>query len=122
MKDLEITKGKWLIDSSEDGTCIISDLDTNTICIADIVDESKQHWGVSVKAGLANAILIIDAGNTAQKCGLPPSELLEQRDELLEALSGLLRDFKEVISENNLEPQMAGYIGVAENLIKKATK
>lgn len=98
-----------------------------------------------------NVDFIADAGNTAQKCGLLPSELLkeveelrqwkkeqveavepllqkmknskkaltEQRDESLEALSGLLRDFKECISENDLEPQMAGYIGVAEDIIKK---
>lgn len=31
----------------------------------------------------ANANLIADAFNTANKCGLLPSELLEQRDELL---------------------------------------
>ena len=42
--------------------------------------------------------------------------------ELLEALEGLLRDFKEVIGENDLEPPCAGYIGVAEDVIKKATE
>ena len=31
----------------------------------------------------ADAELITDAGNTAQKCGLLPSELLKQRDEML---------------------------------------
>ncbi len=37
----------------------------------------------------ANAELIADAGNTIQKCGLLPSELLEQRDRLLAALKEL---------------------------------
>ena len=34
----------------------------------------------------SNATLISDAFNTANKCGLLPSELLEQRDELLTCL------------------------------------
>ncbi len=35
---------------------------------------------------LALCKLFTDAGNTAQKCGLLPSELLQQRDELRELL------------------------------------
>ena len=38
----------------------------------------------------SHAILCADAGNTAQKCGLLPSELLQQRDELREALKQLV--------------------------------
>jgi hypothetical protein len=38
----------------------------------------------------SNANLIADAGTTANKCGLLPSELLAQRDELLECLKTLL--------------------------------
>ena len=34
----------------------------------------------------ANISLCCDAGNTYQQCGLLPSELLEQRDDLLEAI------------------------------------
>ena len=43
---------------------------------------------------MANIALIKDAFNTANKTGLTPSELMEQRDELLEALkySNLLLD------------------------------
>ena len=37
----------------------------------------------------ANMNLIIDAGKTAQKCGLLPSELLNQRDDLRLALLDL---------------------------------
>jgi len=37
-----------------------------------------------------NATLISDAFNTANRCGLLPSELLEQRDELLDKLRRVL--------------------------------
>ena len=37
-----------------------------------------------------NATLIADAFNTANKCGLLPSELLEQRDELMRVLKKAL--------------------------------
>jgi len=37
--------------------------------------------------------LIADAGNTAQKCGLLPSELLKQRNELREALIEMIEQY-----------------------------
>ena len=37
--------------------------------------------------------LLIDGANTAQKCGLIPSELLRQRDELREALADMVNQF-----------------------------
>ena len=39
------------------------------------------------------ADLIVDAGNTAQKCGLLPSELLQQRDELKDSLVDMVNQF-----------------------------
>jgi hypothetical protein len=45
----------------------------------------------------------------------------KQSTELLKALKGLLNDFKSHIGECDCEPQQAGYIGVAEEAIKKAT-
>lgn len=39
---------------------------------------------------LANAELIADAGNTIQSCGLLPSQLLEQNNEMRELLSNIL--------------------------------
>lgn len=39
----------------------------------------------------ANISLCCDAGNTYQQCGLLPSELLEQRDELLQTLKQIER-------------------------------
>ena len=45
-------------------------------------------------------------------------EALEQENkELREALCGLLDDFKYYISEQDNEPQRAGYVKVAEKLI-----
>ena len=38
----------------------------------------------------ANLVFIADAFNTANKCGLLPSELLEQRDELMRVLKKAL--------------------------------
>ena len=46
----------------------------------------EVHLAESNEAMEANAKLIADAGTTANKCGLMPSELLEQRNDLLEAL------------------------------------
>lgn len=44
---------------------------------------------VHIQESKENANLIADAGTTINKCDLFPSELLEQRDELLEALKEL---------------------------------
>lgn len=43
----------------------------------------------SIEEAEDNAELICDAGNTFQKCHLLPSQLLQQRDELMEALMKL---------------------------------
>jgi len=47
----------------------------------------------------ADAELICDAGNTAQKCGLLPSELLQQRDELKEELAEQKRLYFKLFDE-----------------------
>ncbi len=66
-KDWEITE------ISGDRICIGTDID---VWCLKITEEEMN----------ANAKLIADAGTTANKCGLLPSELLKQRDELLKAL------------------------------------
>ncbi len=76
-----ITKGKWVIDNDYGimGGIFINDDDGRLIAKAEsFVEPLKERE--------ANAILIADAGTTANKCQLLPSELLVQRDELLEAL------------------------------------
>lgn len=81
MKELGITKGEWTISPDNNWECCIlmGDQENHYINLEnrDIDGWDEMH---------ANATLIADAGNTAQKCGLLPSELLQQRDELKEAL------------------------------------
>jgi len=44
--------------------------------------------------------LLIDGANTAQKCGMLPSELLRQRDELMEALEEQKRLYFNLFDED----------------------
>jgi len=76
MKDLGITKGEWIEEEENE---------LNIKCPGDIVIEV---WHGADFVGEAHNVvkIVLDAGNTAQKCGLLPSELLKQRDELLSAL------------------------------------
>ena len=55
-----------------------------------IVCKIPPYWHNKVRWE-DNAKLICDAGNTYQKCGLLPSELLKQRDELLQTLQQIER-------------------------------
>lgn len=87
MKELGITKGEWYWDGDptnydhkyEAPWLIAGGV---PIIIGEI--EAKNKSDVD---------LIVDAGNTAQKCGLLPSELLQQRDELKEALAEMIWQF-----------------------------
>lgn len=82
MKELGITKGEWQYrDHFSDGI-----IETEETIIGHLM-----KWGSLEDELQSNAILIIDAGNTAQKCGMLPSELLRQRDELREALNKIMQ-------------------------------
>jgi len=84
MKELGITKGEWQYrDHFSDGI-----IETEETIIGHLM-----KWGSPEDELQSNAILIIDAGNTAQKCGMLPSELLRQRDELREALADMVNQF-----------------------------
>lgn len=73
MKELGITKGEWKAEELF-GDLVVR---TSNEIIVDMASINEDK----------DAALIADAGNTAQKCGLLPSELLQQRDELREALA-----------------------------------
>ena len=80
MNRLGITDGEW-IDTPRGGDLRrIKDMGGRDICdtysFISCIDSEEQQ---------CNAKLIADAGTTANKCGLLPSELLDQRNELLEA-------------------------------------
>lgn len=71
-----------------------------------------------------NAQLIADAGTTANKCGLLPSELLEQRDELLNKLKDLtIRIEKnwDLICSGTQKGILTALLKESKNTIKKAT-
>lgn len=81
MKKFKGTTGEWSIDSQ---------ISTRVLCNEGVTHVDVRHYEDKLIEAEANAKLITDAGNTIQKCDLLPSELLKQRDELREALSGLL--------------------------------
>lgn len=91
MKELGITKGEWQYrDHFSDGI-----IETEETIIGHLM-----KWGSPEDELQSNAILIIDAGNTAQKCGMLPSELLRQRDELMEALEEQKRLYFNLFDED----------------------
>lgn len=84
MKELKITKGEWSVSKSKKGHWDISgDGWVQFGRVWNIKDSLNPHFRIESHA---NAQLIADAGTTANKCGLLPSELLEQRDMLLDSL------------------------------------
>jgi len=96
MKDLGITKGEIIID-------------TDMGYAFDLVLKGKEEEQVYMplldrrcvgkKEMIANANLFADAHNTAQACGLLPSELLRQRDELKEELAEQKRLYFKLFDE-----------------------
>jgi len=108
MKELGITKGEWVWDGDpsnynpeeEAPWLVAGDRFENIVICGEIKIANKK-----------DAELICDAGNTAQKCGLLPSELLRQRDELREALKEIA-ECKGAYSMDRLEH--------ATNVIKEA--
>jgi hypothetical protein len=103
MKDLGITKGKWEIE--HDGTEVFVYAGEKPIFNEWIQPDSE-----------ANAVLFADAGNTAQKCGLLPSELLKQRNELLYALKLLKASYAMYDNLLNFD------VSIALRAINNATK
>jgi len=91
MKELGITKGEYKIRKS--GQELFIDTPTMEIC---------RSWSNSPKYR-KHFELFCDAGNTAQKCGLLPSELLRQRDELREALAAMVDQFAYRIKSSEAE-------------------
>ena len=91
--ETKFTKGNWVIESTKmKGTEIV----VQTVVKTNLpIDGLKSPiicdiYGHMTEEGKSNAKLIADAGTTANKCGLLPSELLEQRDYLLDAVKSFL--------------------------------
>ena len=92
MKDLGITKGEWTPENYAGYILIQIGEGYNKPNILDMEEVGEEQVR-------ANMNLIIDAGNTAQKCGLLPSELLRQRDELKEELAEQKRLYFKLFDE-----------------------
>lgn len=88
MKDLKITKGEWYPDSNKQ--IVFSDQGEKDVVICEIDRPIHDRNNKTKEESENAAVLIADAGNCYQKCGLLPSELLQQRDEMLEALKELV--------------------------------
>ena len=105
---MDITKGIWTVDETQD--CV---RDTKGYLIADCACLYNLK---SDEEEAANAILIAEAGTVANECGVMPKELLQQRDELLEAL----KPFANFACD---DWEVHGcYNCIAKQAIKKATK
>lgn len=90
MKELGITKGKWVgVDYAGHYSLQVAPF----YGARDLLDEDKTNEAE------ANMKLCCDAGNTAQKCGLLPSELLKQRNELKEELAEQKRLYFKLFDE-----------------------
>ena len=117
MKDLGITKGEWTTTKVYYAGEKISIRKNNR---NDIVWAICQDIESNIDMEqLANADLIADAGNTAQKCGLLPSELLEQRDELLKALQAVV--LQNGMIPHNWDYREKNYMPEVIAVIKKDT-
>ena len=106
MKELGITKGEWWACCKDtrphfifvgEGELAICGIRSNDPAEGEDLYEPLEGI-VTMAERIANAALIADAGNTAQKCGLLPSELLKQRDESRYVLKKVFHS----ISENEL--------------------
>ena len=90
MKDLGITKGEWFWDG--DPSNYDPEQEAPWLLAGDKAEKIVIYGEIKI-TNIKDAELIADAGNTAQKCGLLPSELLKQRDELKEALVSMVWQF-----------------------------
>lgn len=112
----KFTKNDWEPIKSLDNSHIriVADLGF-TVAIVDMGTMEKME---------ANAQLIADAGTTANKCGLLPSELLEQRDELLNKLKDLTNRIEEnwdLICSGTQKGILTALLKESKNTINKAT-
>ena len=112
MKELGITKGEWFWDG--DPSNYDPKKEAPWLVAGDRAENIVIYGEIKI-ANIKDAELIADAGNTAQKCGLLPSELLKQRDELLEAL-------KEVCKGVQGLPALSAIQGVLTKQYEKAQR
>jgi hypothetical protein len=110
--ELGITKGDWkalIVETNLVDRCFVQ---KESIHLCEV-------FGESTEAKQANAQLIADAGTTANKCGLLPSEILEQLTECQEALKEFI-DFPKEDIEYWIEDGRPVTITVRHDTLRKA--
>jgi hypothetical protein len=105
MKDLGITKGEYKI--RKNGQELFIDTPTMEIC---------RSWSYSPKY-LKHFELFCDAGNTAQRCGLLPSELLKQRDDAVDKVETLV-GYLSIMALGKTPPELDAVIKEANEWIE----
>lgn len=99
MSEAKPTPGEWLLELEQNGGwCIFVgptfDMDVHRTIA------SRGQWPHNIAESHANAALLHDAGNTYNTTGLTPSQLVEQRDQLVERVKEL-----EEIAEDFMDAQ-----------------
>lgn len=103
MGEAKPTPGEWLLELSPDGGwCIF--VEPNVDMGAHKTIASRGQWNHNIAESHANAALFHDAGTVFHTTGLTPSQLVGQRDalvervkELEEALSKLAKSYERVM-------------------------
>lgn len=118
-KRLKITEGKAVtLDHNWSDTSVC--INGKSILTLSIYDEATEDTQEALEVEMdANAELIADAFNTANETDKMPSEIKQGRDEILEILKGLVCDVGNLIQEEDIEWQQAGYFNAAKELINK---
>lgn len=125
-KELGITKGEWKqshrkIPNDPEGMYSTQVYDCNGKTIATIAWYSVQKGNITTTTREGNAKLIADAGTTANKCHLLPSELLERYNEAIEALKEANKDL--IVLHGNIYQELkkgnSQWDGVDEIIFKR---
>ena len=109
-----ITKGTWEINSQRN----LIKCDKKWVADASVEGFEK----VSAIEQEANCELILDAGDTSQECGLLPSELLKQRNELLVALYQINGHIADASNVENGKVNSGLLANISISAIKSCTK
>lgn len=110
------TKGDWKFSTENTSETDVTSC-THRICECKHYDSQiTDLLEPNIEEGLANAQLIVDAGNTINKCDLLPSELLEQRNLLLEALIRIRKSIKNQKLESNFGHTLSYVDEAIENI------
>ena len=115
MKELGIKKGEWIQHIVDETTVEINAEGWYGMIVVYVATKDKDGNINSSDKGWNNLKLVLDAGNTAQKCGLLPSELLRQRDELREALISMMWQFAYYGTKNNVAVMHTGGLSALED-------